>query len=182
MITVTLPVSQKQLICSFFSERNYNYTQKKYLFPTVNKKIVDHQAEVLREIQNTEVVAGGDARCDSSGHSAKYGTYSIVDTESPKVLDFSLLQVAKLKSSNAMEVEGLKLCFDHLDGQNVKIAKLATDRHVQERAHMKKERPNIKHNFDVWHVAKSVQNELRKKAQTIVTCAALKPWIHACPS
>ena len=39
----------------------------------------------------------------------------------------------------------------------VKIAKLATDRHVQVRAHMKVERPDIKHNFDVRHVAKSVQ-------------------------
>ena len=141
----------------FFSERNFNDTQKKYLFPTVNKNFVEHQAEVLREIQNTEVVAGGDERCDSPGHSAKYGTYSIVDTESSKVLDFSLLQVTEVKNSNAMELEGLKRCLDHLEGENVKIAKLATDRHVQVRAHMKKERPNIKHNFDVWHIAKSVQ-------------------------
>ena len=109
----------------FFSDRNFNDTQKKYLFPTVNKNFVEHQAEVLREVQNTEVVAGGDARCDSPGHSAKYGTYSIVDTESSKVLDFSLLQVTEVKNSNAMELEGLKRCLDHLD---VKIAKLATDR------------------------------------------------------
>ena len=92
----------------FFSETNYNDTQKKFLFPTVNKKFVEHQAEVLREVQNTEVVAGGDACCDSPGHSAKYGTYSIVDTESSKVLDFSLLQVTEVKNSNALELEGLK--------------------------------------------------------------------------
>ena len=162
----------------FFRERNFNDTEKKYLFPTVNKNFVEHQAEVLREVQNTEVVAGGDARCDSPGHSAKYGTYSIVDTESSKVLDFSLLQVTEVKNSNAMELEGLKRCVDHVEGENVKIAKLATDRHVQVRAHMKKERPDIKHNFNVWHVAKSVQKELSKKAQTVAR-PALKPWIHA---
>ena len=58
-----------------------------------------------------------------------------------------------------MELEGLKCRLDHLEGENVKIAKLGTDRHAQVRAHMKKERPNIKHNFDVWHVAKSVQRK-----------------------
>ena len=82
----------------FFSERNYNVTQKKYLFPVVNKRYIEHQAEILNEVRNTEVVAGGDGRCDSSGHSVKYGTYSIVDTVSSKVLDFSLVQVMSLKT------------------------------------------------------------------------------------
>ena len=170
----------------FFSERNFNDTQKKYLFPIVNKNFVEHRADVLREVQNTEVVAGGDARCDSPDHSAKYGTYSIVDTESSKVLDFSLLQVTEVKNSNAMELEGLKGCLDHLEGENVKIAKPATDRHVQVRAHMKKERPDIKHNFDVWHVAKSVQKNLSKlkdpdsgmcSSQTMDSCHHNSPLV-----
>ena len=124
------------------------------------------------------MVAGGDGRCDSPGHSAKYGTYSIVDTVSSKVLDFSLVQVTEVKTSNAMELEGLKRCLDHLKEEKVVISKLATDRHVKVRAHMKKERSTIKHNFDVWHLAKSVQKKLSKKAQA-KPCAALKPWIHA---
>ena len=60
----------------------------------------------------------------------KYGTYSIVDTASSKVLDFSLVQVTEVKNSNAMELEGLKRCLDHLQQERVAIAKLATDRHV----------------------------------------------------
>ena len=117
-------------------------------------------------------------RCDSPGHSAKYGTYSIVNTASSKVLDFSLVQVTEVKNSNAMELEGLKHCLDHLQREKVAIAKLATDRHMQVRAHMKKERPHIKHNFNVWHLAKSVQKKLSKKAQS-KPCAALKPWINS---
>ena len=161
----------------FFSQRNFSSTQKNYLFPIVNKKFADHQVDVFNEVRNTEVVAGGDGRCNSPGHSAKYGTYSIVDTASSKVLDFSLVQVTEVKNSNAMELEGLKRCLNHLQDERVVIAKLATDRHVQVRAHMKKERPHILHNFDVWHLAKSVQ-KLTKKALT-KPCAALKPWIHA---
>ena len=162
----------------FFSQRNFSSTQKKYLFPIVNKKFAEHQVDIFNEVRNTKVVAGGDGRCDSPGHSAKYGTYSIVDTVSSKVLDFSLVQVTEVKNSNAMELEGLKRCLDHLQQERVAIAKLATDRHVQVRAHMKKERPHIKHNFDVWHLAKSVQKKLSKKAQS-KPCVALKPWIHS---
>jgi len=80
-----------------FSERNFTSTQKKYLFPVVNKNFKEHQEEVLNDVRNTEVVAGGDGRCDSPAHSAKYGTYSIVDTNSSKVLDFSLVQVTRGK-------------------------------------------------------------------------------------
>ena len=162
----------------FFSQRNFSSTQKKYLFPIVNKNFAEHQVGILNEVRNTAVVAGGDGRCDSPGHSAKYGTYSIVDTTSSKVLDFSLVQVTEVKNSNAMELEGLKRCLDHLQQEQVAIAKLATDRHVQVRAHMKKERPHIKHNFDVWHLAKSVQKKVSKKAQS-KPCASLKPWIHS---
>ena len=89
-----------------FSQRNFTSIQKKYLFPVVNKKFREHQEEVLDKVRNTEVVAGGDGRCDSPGHSAKYGTYSIVDTNSSKVLDFSLVHVTEVKYSNAMELEG----------------------------------------------------------------------------
>ena len=129
-------------------------------------------------MKNTEVVAGGDGRCDSPGHSAKYGTYSIVYTNTYKVIDVSLVQVTEVKNSNAMELEGLKRCLDHLQEERVVISKLATDRHVQVRAHMKKERPQIKHNFDVWHLAKYVQKNLTNKAQK-KQCVERKPWIQA---
>ena len=36
---------------------------------------------------------GGDGRCDSRGHSAKYGSYSLMDAEQNKILDSQLVQV-----------------------------------------------------------------------------------------
>lgn len=77
-----------------------------------------------------------------------------------------------------MEVEGLKRCLDHLQQEQVTIAKLATDRRVEVRVHMKEERPHIKHNFSVWHLAKFVQKKLSKKTQS-KPWVALKPWIHS---
>ncbi|CAG2238602.1 unnamed protein product [Mytilus edulis] len=39
-----------------------------------------------------EVIVGGDARCDSPGYSAKYGSYTMMDLETSKILDFQLVQ------------------------------------------------------------------------------------------
>ena len=37
---------------------------------------------------------GGDGRADSPGHSAKYGSYSVLDCDSNKVLDMQRVQVS----------------------------------------------------------------------------------------
>ena len=35
----------------------------------------------------------GDGRCGSPGHSAKFGSYTVIDIFSDKVVDFKLVQV-----------------------------------------------------------------------------------------
>ena len=40
----------------------------------------------------------GDGRCDSPGHSAKYGTYTLMDNDSGKVVAFRLFQVSEVTS------------------------------------------------------------------------------------
>ena len=36
----------------------------------------------------------GDGRCDSPGHNAKYGTYSVMEVTTEKIVDFSVVQVS----------------------------------------------------------------------------------------
>ena len=48
----------------------------------------------------------GDGRCDSPGHSAKYGTYTMLDVQSDKVVDFKVVSVCEVKISNDMEKKG----------------------------------------------------------------------------
>ena len=43
--------------------------------------------------EGRELIVGGDGRCDSPGHSAKYGAYSLMDAEQNKILDSQLVQV-----------------------------------------------------------------------------------------
>ena len=42
---------------------------------------------------NRALVLGGDGRCGSPGHSAKYGTYSLIELTCNKVVDYKLVQV-----------------------------------------------------------------------------------------
>lgn len=110
--------------------------------------------------QNEAVVVGGDARCCSPGHTAKYGSYSLMDLELGQILDVQLIQSNEVKNSYWMEMEGLLRCLQKLEEEAVVISDLVTDRHLQIKAYMKKERTDINHWFDVWHVAKGVYKKL----------------------
>ena len=53
----------------------------------------------------------GDGRCDSPGHNTKYGTYTMLDQSSDKIVDFQIVQLSEVTSSNAIMLwreKGLK--------------------------------------------------------------------------
>lgn len=60
--------------------------QKKYLHPAVERTYRQQQCTLLDDIkaEGKELVLGGDGRCDSPGHSAKFGSYSLMDLEQNK--------------------------------------------------------------------------------------------------
>lgn len=72
----------------------------------------------------------GDGRCDSPGHNAKYGTYSVMEVTTEKIVDFSLVQVSEVANSNAMETKGLTRCLAFLERDGQLIDLLATDRYL----------------------------------------------------
>ena len=54
---------------------------------------------LLDEIRedNRSVCLAGDARCCSPGHTAKFGSYNLLDLDTGKILDFKLVQVCPIK-------------------------------------------------------------------------------------
>ena len=68
---------------------------KKYLHTAVQMAYQQQQANLLNNIkaEGRELIVGGDGRCDNPGHSAKYGTYSLMDAEQNKILDSQLVQI-----------------------------------------------------------------------------------------
>ena len=71
----------------------YYLMQRVYLIPSVLDVWSRQQNEVIQEVQDKRLVLGGDARCDLPGHSAKYGSYTLMELETNKILDVQLVQV-----------------------------------------------------------------------------------------
>lgn len=111
-----------------FKKGCFNSLQRKYLWPVVNHKYLIQHRELLQSLRGDSLVLAGDGRCDSPGHNAKYGTYSIMHVPTEKILDFSLVQVTEVANSNCMEKEGLKRCLQNLERDGQAIELLATDR------------------------------------------------------
>ena len=163
----------------FFSKSTYNEIQRNYLFPVINKWYISTKKVVLNELRvlpSVDLV--GDGRCDSPGYNAKYCTYSFMDPQTDKIIDFALIHVGQCTNSSTMEKFGFIQLLDGIEKEGINIGTISTDRHVQVRAYLKKVRPDIRHQFDVWHVSKNIKKKLSKKSQ-ISGCQALAPWIKS---
>ena len=126
-------------------------TQDKLLFPVINQAWKSNQLEILSQAkQVSHVNTCGDGRSDSPGHSAKYGTYTIMNEGTGQVIAFSVIQVSEVTSSNAMEFEGCKRTLNSLLEANGPNRCLTTNRHTTITARMRSDYPNIKHQYDVW--------------------------------
>ena len=156
----------KHLNLKFVSSSSYYRIQKKIIFPVVQKAWKKNQAEVVKQLkQSKSVDLCGDGRCDSPGHSAKYGTYTLMDEKSNLIVEFSLVQVTEVSSSNAMEYEGCKRTLHSVIKRKVPVRCLTTDRHTTITAKMRTVFPTINHQYDVWHLSKWVTKKLAKKAK-----------------
>lgn len=163
--------STKQLFhalnMNFVNKEQFYKVQDEVILPTINKTYNTQQKEIIDEIkkQDQAIDLCGDGRSDSPGHNAKYGTYSLMDESSGKIIDFSLVHVGEVSSSNAMENEGCQRSLNNVLSKKIKVRSLTTDRHTQITAELRKKYPSIIHQYDVWHLSKWVTKKLSKKAK-----------------
>ena len=80
-----------------FHLSTYMSIQSLYLTPTILSVWKSSQGELIQQIQDSgqSVKLAGDARCCSPGHTAKYGSYSMMDMHTGKILDIKLVQVCQ---------------------------------------------------------------------------------------
>lgn len=79
--------------CETISTDTYFRHQRDYLQPVVSTVYQSKQVALLSSLRNHPLVLAGDGRADSPGHSAKYGTYSVLEMSCSKIIDFKLVQV-----------------------------------------------------------------------------------------
>ena len=148
----------------FISNPTFYSIQKKYLLPVVEKAWEEEKWQVLNDAKVAGFVnLSGDGRCDSPGHSAKYGTYTLME-DTGKIITFNVVQSTEVSSSNAMEKEGFERCLEEVEKQ-VPVHRISTDRHISISSTMNKNHPHISHQYDVWHLSKSITKKLRNKAK-----------------
>ena len=85
----------KHLGVMAISVRTYLRHQKEFLVPSILRTWQRHQMVDVAAIRQggDPITLGGDGRSDSPGHSAKFGTYTLTDLTSGKILDIRTLQV-----------------------------------------------------------------------------------------
>jgi len=162
----------------FLSEKTFCDIQNEYLFPVINDFWKAEQEFVFSDVGERRLWLSGDGRCDSPGFSAKYGTYTMLDQHNDKVVDFHVIHVGEVNSSNAMEREGFKRCMEVIAERRVDVEVIATDGHIGIAADIKKDYPQVDHQLDVWHLAKRVKSKLTEKAKK-KDCSELFPWIKS---
>ncbi|XP_046906494.1 uncharacterized protein LOC124488067 isoform X2 [Hypomesus transpacificus] len=128
-----------------------------YLEPAIIHSWTEWQTPMLQTLSKaTTVILGGDMRADSPGHSAKYGSYTMMDVQTNKIVDIQLVQSNEVGGSSYMEKEGLIRALDLLHGSGVKLDCIITDRHPPIPKFLRDRK--ITHYYDVWHVAKDVHS------------------------
>ena len=86
-------MSHMRVAC--ISNRTFYLHQHQYLEPSIVSVWNKEQSRLLAQSRahSTSLSIGGDGRADSPGHSAKYGSYGIIDLNTNKVLHIELVQV-----------------------------------------------------------------------------------------
>ena len=80
------------------SESTYYHHTSSYVNPVIIQQWKEHQQQLLHSLSGNEngLVLAGDGRCDSPGYSAKFGSFTLLEQQINRVVDFQLVQVSHL--------------------------------------------------------------------------------------
>ncbi|KAM7290133.1 uncharacterized protein ISCGN_002899 [Ixodes scapularis] len=152
------------IVC--FSYGTFFNIQKAFLLPSIEKVWNKHQNELFAAAAGRHLTIAADGRADSPGHSAKYGSYTMLDADDNKVIHVETVQSNETGGSYHMELEGLKRSLSIFEAHSLIVAILVTDRHPQLNAWLGREHPDICHLFDCWHVGKGIKKKLAAAAKS----------------
>nr|XP_043885369.1 uncharacterized protein LOC122771762 [Solea senegalensis] len=148
-----------------------------YIEPAIVHKWKTTQDAILQQLSEQQnVVLGGDLRADAPGHSARYGSYTMMDLRTNTVIDIQLVQSNEVGGSYHMEKEGLKRSLALLEERGVTLESIVTHRRPQIQKFLKES--NITHYYDVWHMEKGLSKKLLKISQN-KDCEKLTKWLRS---
>ncbi|XP_039518795.1 uncharacterized protein LOC120473159 isoform X2 [Pimephales promelas] len=150
---------------------------RNFIEPTIIHKWNRDQLHIIAQLQQQgKVPLAGDMRADTPGHSAKFGSYTLMHVETNKILDLQLIQSNEVGGSHHMEKEGLTRCLDKLESNGLAVDYLITDRQPQIQKYLRER--SITQFYDVWHFQKGLSKKLDKLSQN-KDCKVLKTWLRS---
>jgi hypothetical protein len=160
------------LSLKFIGPTQFYSLQKDIAIPAIDRFYNLQRNVILQQLNGIELIPSGDGRCDSPGFSAKYCTYTFMDTATGVIPDFSLVQVSETTSSPVMELLGFQRSLANIEATDLSVNVMVTDRHVQ----IRKEMGTDHSEKDVWHMSKSIKKKiLAIKPKKLLN--DIKPWI-----
>lgn len=144
-----------------FSRTTYDKIMNKYSYPLIEKIWEKKRTEQINYVKESgQLWIARDGQYDSLGFCAKYCTYTFMDINSGCIVDFQLIKKKMLPGD--LEKNACKQMYDKLIGNDkCKIDLLLTDRHVGIRHLLKTCYPEITHEFNLWHLSKSLMKKFK---------------------
>ncbi|XP_031755428.1 uncharacterized protein LOC108644833 isoform X2 [Xenopus tropicalis] len=160
----------------FYSHTTFYHYQRKFVYPAIDIQWKKEQAAIMKSLSGQSVALAGDGQYDSPGHSAKYCTYSMMDLMSKKIVHFEIDQVGPGKNANKLEPLNFEKALNWLIHEKVDVKIVATDRHNVIKTIMSSTFKHIDHQFDVWHLCKSIHKKLLAASKKR-NCRDIASWI-----
>lgn len=129
---------------------------KRYVVPEIKTFWLNERNLYFKNA--SEVRLAGDGQFDSPGYCAKYVTYTTMDIDSGKIVDFVVLQKGQVVGE--LEKPACETLLNRLL-KHIKISLFVSDRHRGIRKMMRTQFGAIIHEFDVWHISKSLTKKLK---------------------
>ncbi|XP_075706636.1 uncharacterized protein LOC142741124 [Rhinoderma darwinii] len=164
------------LVC--IDKSTYFNNQGNHLFPAINNQWNLEQSAIIDNLKKRPLCLAGDGQYDRPGHLTKHGIYTLLDVNSKKVVSFHVEPLSAGTSSHGLKTEACKLVLRSLVRKQLNIKILCTERQLGLRKMIKAHFPTIIHQYDIWHLSKSIGNKMvmasRKK-----DCEELAKWVSA---
>lgn len=147
-------------MCCFLSYILYLQTPKTILFLAISFAQKQCCKKILERVQNLYLDLIGNRRCDSPRFNTKYGMYSLINAHNNEIVDCHVVHLTVAANSVRMEKIGLSTLLPKLQKYR-SFQKVSYDQQTSaDKRYMSKEQPDIIHQFDKWHVGKSIKKSL----------------------
>jgi hypothetical protein len=143
-----------------FCSSTYHCVKEKYIEPIlINEWFHEREKNIDEAAKRRKIKIAADGQYDSPRHCADLCTYTALDLDTNKVIDFIVLKRGTVTGD--LEKKACEIIINRLlekFGENFEI--FVSDRHTGVRKLLLDKYPSIKHEFDIWHLSKTFRKKL----------------------